>query len=67
MLRNCINNFTLKNSLFETVKFVRMTIKSKFVDNCQGIAFFREGSWSFGNDFARNVVIFGLDNSSSSQ
>ena len=24
------------------------------------------GSWSFGNDFARNVVIFGVDNSSSS-
>ena len=25
-----------------------------------------EGSWSFGNDFARNVVIFSVDNSSSS-
>ena len=25
-----------------------------------------EGSWSFGNDFARNVVIFSCDNSSSS-
>ena len=24
------------------------------------------GSWSFGNDFARNVAIFGVDNSSSS-
>ena len=23
-------------------------------------------SWSFGNDFARNVIIFGVDNSSSS-
>lgn len=23
------------------------------------------GSWSFGNDFAKNIVIFGLDNNSS--
>ena len=27
-----------------------------------GIAFDGEGSWSFGNKFARNVVIFGSDN-----
>ena len=25
-----------------------------------------EGSWSFGNDFSRYVLIFGIDNSSSS-
>ena len=25
-----------------------------------------QGSWRFGDDFARNVVIFGVDNSSSS-
>ena len=25
-----------------------------------------EGSWSFNDDFARNVKIFGVDNSSSS-
>ena len=30
------------------------------------IAFDGAGSWSFGNDFAGNVVIFGIDNSSSS-
>ena len=29
-----------------------------------GMAFDGTGSWSFGNDFARNVVIFGVDNSS---
>ena len=33
---------------------------------CRGIAFDGEGSWSFGNDFARNVIIFGVDNNSSS-
>ena len=26
-----------------------------------------EGSWSFANHFARNVLIFGVDNSSSSR
>ena len=31
-----------------------------------GIAFDGKGSWSFGNDRARNVVIIGVDNSSSS-
>ena len=30
------------------------------------IRFDGEGSWSFGNDFAGNVVFFGADNSSSS-
>ena len=31
-----------------------------------GIAFDGECSWSFGNEFARNSIIFGVDNSSSS-
>ena len=31
-----------------------------------GIAFDRAVSWSFGNDFARNNLIFGVKNSSSS-
>ena len=30
------------------------------------MAFDGKGPWSFGNDFARNVTIFGIDNSSSS-
>ena len=65
-LRNPINNFTIKNCLFGTVKLERNAIKSKFTYNGRGIAFDGEGSWSFGNDFARNVVVFGVDNSSSS-
>ena len=31
-----------------------------------GIAFDRSSSWSFVNDIARNVIIFGVDNNSSS-
>ena len=30
------------------------------------IAFDGKGSWSFNDDFARNVIVFGVDNSSSS-
>ena len=55
----------LKNCLFGTVKLVRNTIKSKLTYNGWEIAFYG-GSWSFGNDVSRNVVIFGVDNSSSS-
>ena len=31
-----------------------------------GILFDEAGSWNFGNDKARNVIIFGFDNRSSS-
>ena len=41
-------------------------IKCKFTYNGQGIAFDGEGFWSFDDDSARNIVIFGVDNSSSS-
>ena len=45
---------------------VRIAIKSKLTYNDQGTAFDGEGSWSFDNGYARNVVIFDVDNSSSS-
>ena len=45
---------------------VRNTFKSKFTNNVWGIAFEGECLWSFGNGFATNVVIFGFNNSSSS-
>ena len=32
-----------------------------------GITFDSAGSWSFNNDTVRNVITFGVDNSSSSQ
>ena len=52
--------------MFGTVKLVGNAIKDKFTYNGRGIAFDGEGSWSFGKEFARNVIIFGVDNSSSS-
>ena len=38
--------------------------KSKWIYRGYGIAFDGNGEWNFGNDFTRNVVIFGVDNSS---
>ena len=37
--------------------------KEEWVYSGYGRAFDATGSWSFGNDFARNVIIFGFDNS----
>ena len=53
-----------KNCSFGTVKLVKTAINSKFIYNAQRTAFDRV-SWSFSNNFAINVVIFGADNSSS--
>ena len=40
--------------------------KEKYVYSGQGITLDSAGSWSFDNDYTRNVLIFGVDNSSSS-
>ena len=63
---NPTNNFPLKSCVFGTVKLVRNTIKITFTYNGQGITFDGEGWCSFDNDFAGNVVIFDVDNTSSS-
>ena len=38
----------------------------KYVYSGYGIAFDGKGSWSFDEDFARSVIMFGVGNSSSS-
>ena len=48
-----------------TVRLVRIAIKYKFPYNDWGITFDWDVSWSFNNDFARNIVIFGVDKSTS--
>ena len=40
--------------------------KDKYVYSAYGIAFDGKDEWSFGNDYATNVTIFEVDNSSSS-
>ena len=65
-LRNPTNNFKLKNCLFGATNIVKISDKEKYVYSGYGITFYDAGSWSFGKGTTRNVIIFGVDNSSSS-
>ena len=60
------NNFKFKNCLFGATNIVKNCDKEKDLYSGYGITFDSAGSWSFDNDFARNVIVFGVDNSSSS-
>ena len=64
--RNPTNNFKFKNCLFGVANVVKNSDKEKYLYSGYGITFDSGDSWSFDNDFARNVIIFGVDNSSSS-
>ena len=63
--RNPTNNFKFKNCLFGATNTVKNSDKEKHVYSGYGITFDSGGSWSFDNDFARNII-FGVDNSLSS-
>ena len=65
--RNPTNNFKFKNCLFGATNIVKNSHKEKYVYSRYEITFDSADSWSFDNDFARNVITFGVDNSSSSQ
>ena len=52
--------------MFGATNIVKNSDKGKYIYSGYGITFGSAGSWSFDNGFARNVVIFGVDNSSSS-
>ena len=54
---NPSNNFKFKNCLFGATNVVKNRNKEKYVYSGYGIIFDRAGSWSFDNDFARNVII----------
>ena len=64
--RNSLNSFTLKFCLFGAANTVELCDKNKCIYSGYGIKFRGDGSWSFGDGFSRNDVIFGVDNSSSS-
>ena len=55
---------TLKSCLFGIFKLTRNEDKSIFSCNGLGKAFDGKGYWNFDNDIARNVVSFGVGNSS---
>ena len=64
--RNPINNFKFKNYLFGSNNVVKKSDKEKYMYSGYGITFDSATSFSFDNDFAKNVIIFGVLNSSSS-
>ena len=47
--------------MFGGTNIVKSNDKSKYVYSGRGIGFDGLGSWSFANDFAWNVVNFGVD------
>ena len=62
--RNPTSNFKFKNCLFVATNVVKNSDKENYVHSGYGITFDGVGSWSFVNDFARNIKTFCVDNSS---
>ena len=52
--------------MFGATIITKTNDKENYVYSGYGIAFDGKAFWSFGNGYARNVVIFGVDTSSSS-
>ena len=50
--------------MFGAADIVQNSGKSKYLYSGYGIEFDGAGSWSFGNNVARNAVTFSVDNSS---
>ena len=57
---------SLRIACFGASIIVKNSDKEKYVYSGYKIAFDSAGSWSFNNDIVRNVIIFGVDNSLSS-
>ena len=64
--RNLTNNLNFKNCLICVTSLVKISDKEKNVYRGSLMTFESAGSWGFDNDTARNVIIFAVDNSSSS-
>ena len=52
--------------MFGATNIVKNIDKEKYVYSDYGIAFVEKSEWNFGNEYTRNVIIFGVHNSSSS-
>ena len=58
---------TLENCLFGAVKLTKNDNIDKYGYSGYGIGFDRHRSFSFGNGFGKNVILFGVDMSSSTK
>ena len=64
--RPTISYPTLENSLFGAVKLTKYVNAHQYKYSGYDIRFDRKGSYSIGDEVARNVIIFGVDMSLSS-
>ena len=62
-----INYPTLENCLFGSVKLTKNADIDKYGYSGYGIGFDRNTSFSIGNEIGKNVIIFGVDMSSSTK
>ena len=62
---NISSYLTLENCLFGAVKLTKHVDVDQYKYSGYGIGFDRKGSYSIGNEVGRNVIIFGVDMSSS--
>ena len=63
--RNPTNNFKFKNFVFEPTSVIKSSDKEKYVYSGYEVTFECEGLWHImDNDITRNVMNFGVDNSS---
>ena len=62
-----INYPTLENCLFGSVKLTKNADIDKYGYSGYGIGFDRNTSFSVGNEIGKNVIIFGVDMSSSAK
>ena len=56
---------TLENCLFGSAKLTKSADISKYGYSGYGIGFDRKSAYSIGNEIGRNVIVFGVDMSSS--
>ena len=64
--KNSISDYpTLENCLLSSVKLTKNPDIDKYKYSGYGIGFDRRGEFSFGNGLGQNVIIFGVDMSSS--
>ena len=52
--------------MFGATNTIKNSYKEKYLHSGYRLAFDWKGEWRFGNVYVRNVLIFGVDNSSSS-
>ena len=56
---------TLEKSLFGAIKFTKNPGTAEYKYSGHRIGFDRKGQFSFGNEYGRNIIISGIDMSSS--